>query len=203
MEQEHGEDYYGTVEKRKPILTIGFTKLLGRTPVQPIGSRRLALLLGRIDALNFKGQKHTVYVAQQATPDTTSNDEWISLYIAATGGNSDAVALIGGYSEPPINPADELSQELEFPRDSDTEVPVVIERACYEIAYALLDGKDPELELEAIARGSQAYSSVRTTYSRDQVPLEHVMNMIPSAAAWALLKPFLRDSNYVEFSRAS
>jgi len=196
-------DYYGTVEKAQAYFDDRLHEVAwtDASPADRIKALRAATR--RIDALNFKGQKHTVYVAQQASTDTTSNDEWISLYIAATGGNSDAVALIGGYSEPPINPADELSQELEFPRDSDTEVPVVIERACYEIAYALLDGKDPELELEAIARGSQAYSSVRTTYSRDQVPLEHVMNMIPSAAAWALLKPFLRDSNYVEFSRVS
>ena len=51
----------------------------------------------------------------------------------------------------------EGSQELEFPRGADTEVPEAIRRACYEIAHTLLDGKDPELELENLGIVSQGY----------------------------------------------
>ena len=48
VEQEQWRnDYYGTRStKRKPILTIDSTKLLGQTLVQPIGSRRFVLLRG-------------------------------------------------------------------------------------------------------------------------------------------------------------
>ena len=195
--------YYGTIDDANAYFAERLHEVVWSDTSDGDRVKALKAATRRIDALNFKGQKHTVWLAQQASPDTTSNDEWISLYIAATGGKSDAVSLIGGYSDPPIDPTDELAQELEFPRGSDIAVPSAIERACYEIAYSLLDGKDPELALEAIAVSSQAYSSVRTSYNRDQKPLAHVMNLIPSAIAWAILVPFLRDDNYVEFSRVS
>jgi hypothetical protein len=97
--------------------------------------------------------------------------------------------------------AAEAEQVLEFPRGEDTVVPETIRRACYEIAYSLLDGKDPELELENLGVVSQGYSSVRTTYSRSQVPIEHLINGIPNALAWRLLKPFLRDGDAVKLTR--
>ena len=39
----------------------------------------------------------------------------------------------------------------------------------------------------------QGISSVRTTYNRSQVPIEHIVNGVPNALAWRLLRPFLRD----------
>jgi len=97
----------------------------------------------------------------------------------------------------------EASQELEFPRGSDTEVPLAIRRACFEIAHSLLDGKDPELELENLGIVSQGYSSVRTTFSRTHVPVEHIVNGVPSSLAWRLLLPFLRDDDAIRVSRVS
>jgi hypothetical protein len=97
----------------------------------------------------------------------------------------------------------EASQPLEFPRGSDTEVPEAIRRACYEIAHSLLDGKDPELELENLGVISQGYSSVRTTYSRSQVPIEHLINGVPNAMAWRLIRPFLRDGEALKITRIS
>jgi hypothetical protein len=97
----------------------------------------------------------------------------------------------------------EASQPLEFPRGADTEVPEAIRRACYEIAHSLLDGKDPELELENLGIISQGYSSVRTTYSRSQVPIEHLINGVPNAMAWRLIRPFLRDGDALVISRTS
>jgi hypothetical protein len=128
-----------------------------------------------IDTLNFKGQKNPVYVLLQQNPQATSEQ---------------------------IRAA-EASQVLEFPRDADTEVPEAIRQACYEIAHSLLDGKDPELELEALGIASQGYSSVKTTYAREQVPIEHIVNGVPNAMAWRLLRPFLRDADGIKFSRIS
>ena len=128
-----------------------------------------------VDALNFKGVKHSVYTLLQANP-------------AASNEN--------------IRQA-EAAQPLEFPRGADTEVPQEIRIASYEIAHALLDGKDPEMELENLGITSQGFGSVRTAYNRSQVPIEHIINGIPSAAAWRLLKPFLRDDEAIKLSRIS
>jgi hypothetical protein len=97
----------------------------------------------------------------------------------------------------------EASQPMEFPRGSDTEVPEAIRRACYEIAYSLLDGKDPEMELENLGVISQGFSSVRTTYQRSQVPIEHLINGVPNALAWRLIRPFLRDGDALKIVRIS
>jgi hypothetical protein len=99
--------------------------------------------------------------------------------------------------------AAEASQALEFPRGADTTVPEAIRVAEYEIAYALLDGKDPELELENLAINAMGYGAVKTSYERSQLPIEHIVNMVPSSAAWRLLRPFLRDSDALKLSRLS
>ncbi len=128
-----------------------------------------------IDALNFKGMKNSVYTLLQANPSSSDGD---------------------------IRAA-EVLQPLEFPRGADTDVPEAIRMACYEIAHALLDGKDPELELENLGIVSQGFGSVRTTYNRTQIPIEHIINGIPSSQAWRLLKPFLRDDEAIKLSRVS
>ncbi len=139
--------------------------------------RRKALVAGRgiIDALNYKGSKHSVHALLQANP-SASQDE--------------------------IRAA-EAGQPLEFPRGADTAVPEAIRVAGYEIAYALLDGKDPELELENLAVSAMGYGAVKTSYERSQLPIEHIINLVPSSVAWRLLKPFLRDSDAMRLSRLS
>jgi hypothetical protein len=141
-----------------------------------------------IDTLNYKGFKSPVYALLQSY------------------GLQDIPTAVGDYvSSPTIEEImiAEASQELEFPRGSDTEVPEAIRRACYEIAHTLLDGKDPELELENLGIVSQGYASVRTTFSRTHVPVEHIVNGVPSALAWRLLVPFLRDDDAIRVSRVS
>jgi len=81
--------------------------------------------------------------------------------------------------------------------------PEEIRIACFEIAHALLDGRDPELEVEALAITQQNYGSVQTSYSRAGSPLEHVANGVPSVMAWRLLRPFLRSSDEITLSRVS
>jgi hypothetical protein len=128
-----------------------------------------------IDTLNYKGYKSTVYAVLEADA-SASNDA--------------------------IREA-ELEQELEFPRGPDTEVPEAIRIACYEIAYSLLDGKDPEQELENLGITAHKYDKVQTAYQRDQIPIEHIINGVPNAQAWRLLRPFLRDSDAVKLTRIS
>ena len=95
------------------------------------------------------------------------------------------------------------TQALEFPRGTDTEVPDDIKIAAFEIAINILDGRDPELELENLAVSSEGFSSVRTTYNRNQVPVEHLVNGVPSATAWRFIRPYLRDSREIKTSRVS
>lgn len=129
-----------------------------------------------IDNLNFKGYKSTVAAVLAGVLDVSEVD-------------------------PSIIMAAEQAQELEFPRGTDTIVPPPIIRACFEIAYALLDGVDPDTELENLAVVSQGYAGIRTTYNRIQQPIEHLIAGIPSATAWRLLKPFIRDGYAVKTSR--
>jgi len=142
-------------------------------------NRGKALIAARaiIDSLNYKGIKHSVYTLC---------------------GSSDTSAL----AQDDIRAA-EASQKLEFPRGDDTIVPEAIRVAEYEIAYALLDGKDPELELENLAISAMGYGAVKTNYERSQLPIEHIINMVPSSVAWRLLRPFLRDSDALKLSRLS
>ena len=58
----------------------------------------------------------------------------------------------------------EASQPLEFPRGADTVVPEAIRRAEYELAFSLLDGVDPQMELENLSVTAQGYAEVRTHY---------------------------------------
>jgi len=139
--------------------------------------RRKALIAARrlIDQLNFKGDRHTVYTLRQANPSATVDE---------------------------IQAA-EVQQPNEFPRGADTEVPEDIRRAGYEIAHSLLDNKDAELELETLAVTSMGYGGVRTSFERSQLPIEHIVNLIPNALAFRLLKPYLRDDDAVTLSRVS
>lgn len=142
------------------------------------GDREKALILATriIDRLNFKGFKSTVYAYLDSLDDVTLAEQ----------------------SE--INAAS-IAQPLQFPRDTDTEVPEEILIACYEIAYALLDEIDPDTELENLAIISHGYASVRTTYSRSHNPPEHLNAGVPSATAWRYLRPFLREPGGVILSR--
>jgi len=128
-----------------------------------------------IDRLNFKGCKTTVYDLVTANAEATQEE---------------------------INAAS-AAQELQFPRDTDTDIPIEIKYACYEIAYALLDGIDPDLELENLAIISHGYAAVRTTYSRSHNPPEHLNAGVPSATAWRFLRPFLREPGGIILSRVN
>jgi len=139
------------------------------------GDREKALIKATriIDRLNFRGEKTPVYELLQTDPEACSAD------IAAAN----------------------ATQALQFPRGGDTDVPTSIKIACYEITYALLDGIDPELELENLGVTSHGYASVRSTYNRQQNPMEHISAGVPSVEAWRYLVPFLRNPAQLRINR--
>ena len=155
-------DYYGnaggdTAAERIAEATSYFAQRLHETAWSAANDadREKSLIAARgiIDALNYKGVKHSVYTLCGSS-DTT------------------------GVALEDIQAA-EASQPLEFPRGEDTQVPEAIRIAEYEIAYALLDGKDPELELENLAISAMGYGTVKTTYER--VATAHRAHHQPSA----------------------
>jgi hypothetical protein len=151
-----------------------------------------ALLTARrlIDNLNFKGDKNAVWVFhQQVLPP----------WRTAEGILHDRQADQQYREE---ERAANASQPLEFPRGSDTVVPDAIVMAEYELAYSLLDGIDPQMELENLMVTAQGYAEVRTHYERNMVPIEHLINLVPNPLAWSLIKPFLRDDQALRLSRA-
>lgn len=166
-------DYYGTVQEATDWFAMRLHEQAWSRSRPADRPKALYAASLVIDQLNFKGYKHTVYELLQANENATDEE---------------------------IREA-EADQPLEFPRGADTDVPEAIRKACYLIAHSMLDGKDPELELENLGIVSQGYGSVRTTYSRAQVPIEHLMNSIPNSLAWSMLKPFLRDDDAIKLSR--
>jgi len=93
----------------------------------------------------------------------------------------------------------DLKQEYQWPRGEQTEVPQAIKDACCELALSLLD-KDPEAEVDTLRLTSVGYSGLRTSFKTDDRP-EWIIALIPSATAWALLAPYLRDMSNVKMSR--
>jgi hypothetical protein len=152
-----------------------------------------ALLSARrlIDNLAFKGHKHSVWVFLQTVPPPWRDP---------TNGTFDRKSE-EQYRQQQRNA--EASQALEFPRGPDTTVPEPIRIAQYELALSLLDGVDPQMELENLAVTAQGHAEVRTHFERNMVPIEHLINLVPNPLAWSLLKPFLRDDQAVKLSRVS
>ncbi len=137
------------------------------------GDREKALLLAtqHINRLNYAGLKHAAWIQAEATP-------------------CDRDAIL----------AASATQEHQFPRGSDTEVPEDIKIAVMEQAFQLVDGRDPELEFENLTTASEGISSIRRTYSRGHVQ-EHLLHGIVSPLAWRYLRPYLRDGQNITLRR--
>lgn len=133
----------------------------------------------QIDRLNFVGEPHTSWVYRQGLSSHCLSAQDIK-NIQQAG----------------------MSQELKFPRGSDTEVPNDLKIACMELAYELVDGRDPQKELENLAIVSQGFSAVRNTLDRSFVH-EHLSAGIVSTMAWSYLRPYLRDDQDFKISRVS
>lgn len=106
-------------------------------------------------------------------------------------------------------PVDE-DQVLSFPRyydedagaEGDEEVPDDIKIATYELAFALIDGADPDMELENLAVVTHAYGNVRMTRS-SQDTLDHIAAGIPCATAWRHLLSYLAPAKTIKLRRVS
>ena len=85
------------------------------------------------------------------------------------------------------------SQVLEFPRDGDTVVPSNIIDACILLSVEFLNGTTVNDLRNQADYKLQAYARVKTEYKEGNSP--HYMAGIPSAEAWDLLKPYLRQSS--------
>lgn len=174
-------EYYGTVNEANTY--FGYRLYSNAWSGANTTDRTNSLIAATqiIDRLNFAGCKASVYSVKY---DSTGN-------------------LIDPQPSDSVVRFAYLYQPLEFPRGTDTNVPDEIKMACWEIAYALLDGIDPDLEMENLAVTGQTIAGVRSTYDRNNVQVEHIANGIPSAKAWRLLKPFLRDASAIRLSRIS
>ena len=180
--------YYGTLDEAESYFAMRLHEHAWRNAEPEDKPKALYQATRIIEALNFKGHRHTVWVLLQTLAIKYDPvDPFISTKL-----DEQRQAQIR---------AAEQEQPLEFPRGPDTEVPEAVRRACYEIAYSLLDGKDPEMELENLQVTSHGYGEVRAHYERNQVPIQHLINMVPNPIAWNLLRPFLRDADALRLSR--
>jgi len=91
-------------------------------------------------------------------------------------------------------------QENEFPRGGDTEIPDDVKYATAEIALALLDGVDPEIEFENLNMTVHRYGPVQNNYDHRSPPI-HTLAGVPSVTAWRYLIPYLRDNREIEMHR--
>ena len=126
-------------------------------------------------------------------------------WTAASAGNKTACVTMATQAIDLLNYAGDKAsdaQDNQFPRGDDTSVPTDITNAACEIALALADGVDPEMEFENLSMVSQGYANIRTTYDRRQPPM-HLVHGIPSATAWRYLAKYLRDPFRVVMSRIS
>ena len=93
-------------------------------------------------------------------------------------------------------------QYLQFPRGTDTLVPVDIECACYHLAQTLLKGIDPNTERDNLLTKVQAYAGLRSESDPGTVP--HYMRAgIPDATAWEFLLPYLLERRDFDIRRVS
>jgi hypothetical protein len=94
------------------------------------------------------------------------------------------------------------SQELQFPRGGDTEVPEAIKEATILLAVRLLDDVDPEREFENQFMSSFQYENIKSTYDRSRVAI-NVLHGIPSWEAWIRIQPYLYETAAVRLTRVS
>lgn len=89
------------------------------------------------------------------------------------------------------------TQFLKFPRDGDTEVPLDIDFAAYEIAEKLLGGENVDYEIKNLSLQQTNYGALTTTIRAAKVVPDHLAAGIPSIVAWRYLLPYLQAARFV------
>lgn len=90
--------------------------------------------------------------------------------------------------------------EEEIETTQDYLIPTDIKCACYEIAIRLLEGYDPDMQVEAVRIVNHRMGQAGTQYD-PKFTQEHIVAGIPSATAWSYLKPYLRSSANIQVMR--
>lgn len=101
-----------------------------------------------------------------------------------------------------INSKYDADQEQQWPRGLSSTIPDAIKFACAEIALSLLDGADPDIELENLRLIDNDYGQLKTKYNPKDKP-EWIVAGIPSIRAWRFLKPYLRVNQNVRIKRVN
>lgn len=83
-------------------------------------------------------------------------------------------------------------QENCFPRGGDTEIPQTIKEACADIALALIQGIDPNVEAEIANYTAQTFTSAKIEKAPARTP-EWVYAGVPCQSAWIKLLRYLED----------
>ncbi len=94
------------------------------------------------------------------------------------------------------------SQDLQFPRNGDINVPNDIIIACCECALAFLGGADTDMDIVGAGILDQGFASVRQS-KRGGTVQAWILAGIPSPTAWLHLKPYLADPFQVSLTRIS
>lgn len=151
-----------------------------------------------VEANNFFDQRLHVFHWDNASADDrirASNQAWYGINRFNYIGEKRPVHLLLE-SNPDATEAEIqtawLSQKGEFPRGESNIIPDEIIWAQHLWAYALLEGRVPDEDLEQLAVTSQAYGGVRQAYDR-RVRMDHIALLIPSATAYRYLYPFFKN----------
>lgn len=93
-------------------------------------------------------------------------------------------------------------QPLEFPRNGSQTIPQDIKNATCEIAIALLDGVDPQLEMRGLGSLSQRFSSASASFDTAAARMA-IRHGIVSHVAWTWIFPYLADPLEINTKRVS
>lgn len=92
------------------------------------------------------------------------------------------------------------TQPLEFPR-AELVVPTQIEQASYYLAGSYLPEHNADEDYSVVGVIQEKFHAVMREYKETGRDLTHIASGIPSIEAWRLLKPFLRSSRQIKFTR--
>ena len=94
--------------------------------------------------------------------------------------------------------ASKLIRNLSFSDAYSEELDNVV-AACFELAYALLDGADPEEEIKAVYQSVNAFDVLRI--GKNDTVHPRILHGIVSQQAWIYLQPYLIDPRTIKLSR--